>query len=96
MQEFGLCIGGSRQSQYFKASKNVPQRRQNFTVRAASDSLTTGQNVALIGGAIFNPVVLFSEWTLFSTGKGLDPGPAGIYGALEGIGKSSFCICKTL
>ena len=58
-----------------------------MTVKAASaDDLSTAQTAALVSGAIFNPVVLYSEWTLFQTGKGLDPGPAGIYGALEGIG----------
>ena len=71
----------------FRPVQSVAPRRQAVRTFAASDSLTTGQNAALIGGAIFNPVVLFSEWTLFSTGKGLDPGPAGIYGALEGVGQ---------
>lgn len=64
-------------------------RRQSLVRAEASSNLTTGQTAALVSGAIFNPVVLYSEYTLFSTGKGLDPGPAGIYGALEGVGKLS-------
>lgn len=65
------------------------QQRPSVMVKAAStDDLSTAQTAVLVSGAIFNPVVLYSEWTLFQTGKGLDPGPAGIYGALEGVGKS--------
>lgn len=72
------------------AGKVQATRRQLVVKAAASDSeLTLPQNAALVAGAIFNPIVLFSEWTLFSTGKGLDPGPAGLYGAAEGIGTSS-------
>ncbi len=71
-------------------SKSLQQSRLRLvTVRAAStDDLSTAETAALVSGAIFNPVVLYSEWTLFQTGKGLDPGPAGIYGALEGVGLS--------
>lgn len=67
---------------------NKTQDRTACTVRAAStDELSTPQTAALVSGAIFNPIVLYSEYILFTTGKGLDPGPAGIYGALEGVGK---------
>ena len=39
--------------------------------------------VALIAaGAISNPVVLWSEFTLKTTGCGLPPGPGGSLGAL--------------
>ena len=68
--------------------KPVLKARSRIITAAATEELTTPQTAALISGALFNPVVLYSEWTLYSTGKGLDPGPAGIYGALEGVGKS--------
>jgi hypothetical protein len=29
--------------------------------------------------------MLFSEYTLKTTGEGLPPGPGGLYGALEGV-----------
>ena len=64
-------------------------RSKRGAARAAADNLTTPQTAALVAGAIFNPVVLYSEYVLFTTGKGLDPGPGGIYGALEGIGEFS-------
>lgn len=68
--------------------------RRSLSIRAeASNELSTAQTAALVSGAIFNPIILFSEWTLFSTGKGLDPGPAGIYGALEGIGECCLANC---
>lgn len=64
----------------------VGSRSRRVAAKAAADDLTTLQTAALVAGGIFNPIVLYSEWTLFSTGKGLDPGPGGLYGALEGIG----------
>jgi hypothetical protein len=36
--------------------------------------------------APLNAVVLFSEYTLVTTGEGLPPGPGGLYGAAEGVG----------
>ena len=69
--------------------RSASQRASIRVAAASSEDLTTAQTAALASGAIFNPIVLYSEWTLFSTGKGLDPGPAGIYGALEGIGPQS-------
>ena len=64
--------------------------RSARTVRvlaATSDAeLSTPQTAALVLGAVFNPVVLLSEYVLVTTGQGLDPGPGGLYGAAEGIG----------
>jgi len=31
------------------------------------------------------PVSLFSSWALLTTGSGIDPGPGGLYGLIEGI-----------
>jgi hypothetical protein len=46
---------------------------------------TAGLAVAALGLPL-NAVVLFSEYTLVTTGEGLPPGPGGLYGAAEGIG----------
>jgi hypothetical protein len=34
---------------------------------------------------VANPVMLYSEYTLKTTGEGIPPGPGGVYGALEGV-----------
>jgi hypothetical protein len=70
-------------------------RSSKVAVRAVADDLTTPQTGALVSGAIFNPIVLYSEFTLFTTGKGLDPGPGGLYGALEGIGQPLNFPCES-
>lgn len=49
-----------------------------------------------MSGAIFNPIVLYSEFILYTTGKGLDPGPGGLYGALEGIGMPFFRVSMSV
>ena len=55
---------------------------------AASDTTDAGTlgTAVTVAGAVFNPVVLYSEWVLKTTGSGLPPGPGGLYGAAEGIG----------
>jgi hypothetical protein len=40
---------------------------------------------AIAGGLVANPVMLFSEYTLKTTGEGIPPGPGGLYGAVEGV-----------
>mmetsp|Transcript_19067 Transcript_19067/g.48939 ORF Transcript_19067/g.48939 Transcript_19067/m.48939 type:complete len:654 (-) Transcript_19067:108-2069(-) len=40
---------------------------------------------AILGGGLAVPVVAWSEWTLFSSGCGLPPGPSGLLGAAEGV-----------
>ena len=47
-----------------------------------SSSLVVGAGVS---GSIAAPVVIWSAYTLFATGCGLPPGPAGALGALEGF-----------
>ena len=57
-------------------------------MRAAAseqDVGTLGLGVAA-AGLLFNPVVLWSEYTKFTTGAGLPEGPYGLLGAAEGIG----------
>lgn len=37
---------------------------------------------AIAAGLVCNPIMLYSEYVLKTTGAGLPPGPGGIYGAL--------------
>ncbi len=46
---------------------------------------TLGLAVGAVG-ALLNPIVLWSEYTLATTGAGLPPGPGGALGAAEGVG----------
>ncbi|GLC37884.1 hypothetical protein PLESTB_001506300 [Pleodorina starrii] len=57
------------------------------TVRAkASDSDVGTAGVAAIAlGLPANAIMLWSEWTLKTTGSGLPPGPGGALGAAEGV-----------
>ena len=45
--------------------------------RASSEQGSPGQLVALAAGFVFNPIVLYSDFVLKTTGKGLPPGPGG-------------------
>jgi hypothetical protein len=51
---------------------------------AAADVGAAGL-AAIAAGLVANPVMLFSEYTLKTTGEGIPPGPGGLYGALEGV-----------
>ena len=54
--------------------------------KCASTSATGALGTAAtVAGAVANPIVLYSEWVLKTTGSGLPPGPGGLYGAAEGI-----------
>lgn len=64
-------------------------RRSTLTVRAKkTEAASTDADVgpaglaAIAAGLVANPVMLFSEYTLKTTGSGLPPGPGGLYGAL--------------
>jgi hypothetical protein len=51
-----------------------------------SQPAASGTEAILAGVSwVAAPVVLFSEFTLKSTGCGLPAGPFGLYGALEGV-----------
>ena len=43
----------------------------------------TAGTAAIAAGLVANPLTLWSEYTLFSTGAGLPPGPGGLLGAAE-------------
>lgn len=67
------------------------RRYQAIVAKASSDDendLTT--TMAALTGLLANPIVLWSEWTLKSTGSGLPPGPGGLLGAAEGV---SYLVC---
>lgn len=56
-------------------------RRPSIAAQASSKDEGALAVVTLIAA----PIMLFSEWTLKSTGCGLPSGPGGLYGAAEGI-----------
>ncbi|KAI7836300.1 hypothetical protein COHA_009808 [Chlorella ohadii] len=67
----------------------APLRRSvRQAVRAAAGSdedVGTAGKAAIALGLLANPITLWSEWTLKTTGSGLPPGPGGALGAAEGI-----------
>lgn len=56
-----------------------------MVARASSDDVGTAGTAAIALGLLANPIVLWSEYTLATTGSGLPPGPGGALGASEGI-----------
>ncbi|KAK9834062.1 hypothetical protein WJX81_006842 [Elliptochloris bilobata] len=62
--------------------RRVPGRP---AVCSATQDLTGLQKAAIPIGAASNVIMLISEYTLKTTGKGLPEGPGGIFGALEGV-----------
>ncbi|KAI3431615.1 hypothetical protein D9Q98_004664 [Chlorella vulgaris] len=61
--------------------------RRSVSVRAAADDTDVGAagTAAIALGLLANPICLWSEYTLKTTGAGLPPGPGGALGAAEGI-----------
>lgn len=60
--------------------------RQSAVVVDEEASVSDGAAWAgIIVGLLSIPVVAWSEYTLFSTGCGLPPGPSGLLGATEGV-----------
>eukprot|EP00884_Botryococcus_braunii_P011040 jgi/Botrbrau1/19938/Bobra.0059s0055.1 len=76
-----------------RLSGHIITRRLAHTPRRATVRATAGQDedvgpvglAAVAGGLVANPVVLWSLYTLKTTGSGLPPGPGGALGALEGV-----------
>lgn len=62
------------------AASKKPAPKAPAPVEDDSDIGTVGLATA-VAGLLFNPIVLFSEYTLQTTGAGLPPGPGGLYGA---------------
>ena len=63
----------------------IAQRRARTQCRAASSELSTPALAAAVAGLVANPICLWSEYTLKTTGSGLPPGPGGALGAAEGV-----------
>lgn len=59
--------------------------RPFVTRAAASDDVGAAGTAAIALGLLANPIALWSEYTLATTGAGLPPGPGGALGAAEGI-----------
>lgn len=59
-------------------SRAIRRHRSRHIISAASDSEVGTVGVGAIGlGALANPIVLASDWTLITTGKGFPEGPYG-------------------
>ncbi|PSC73380.1 hypothetical protein C2E20_3528 [Micractinium conductrix] len=64
----------------------APRRARVAPVAAASsEDVGTVGTAAIALGLLANPICLWSEYTLKTTGAGLPPGPGGALGAAEGI-----------
>ena len=58
----------------------APREQEAQIIRAASnseDTVGTWGIAAVASGALANPLVLLSDYVLFSTGRGLPEGPGG-------------------
>jgi hypothetical protein len=53
-------------------------------VEVSSGGVNTVCLAATAAGIVANPICLWSEWTLKTTGAGLPPGPGGLLGAAGG------------
>lgn len=77
-----ILLGGSWSWSNRACSLAVVRRAQRTCVSASkSDDVGAIGTAAIALGLVSNPVVLYSEYTLKTTGAGLPPGPGGIYGA---------------
>ncbi|GIL68952.1 hypothetical protein Vafri_22214 [Volvox africanus] len=59
--------------------------RSPVRAKASNSDVGTAGVAAIALGLPANAVMLWSEWTLKTTGSGLPPGPGGALGAAEGI-----------
>jgi hypothetical protein len=66
------------------ASPRLSRRCLRVRASSSSEDIGTGGLVAAAAGAVANPVMLYSEYVLKTTGSGLPPGPGGLYGAIGG------------
>ncbi|KAB2618032.1 acidic leucine-rich nuclear phosphoprotein 32-related protein-like [Pyrus ussuriensis x Pyrus communis] len=67
--------------EYSKSSKKHPKARES----SDESTPTIAEIAAIAGGLISTPVIGWSLYTLKTTGCGLQPGPGGSIGALEGV-----------
>ena len=61
------------------------QRSCHITHAASDSEIGTAGTAAVALGALANPLVLFSDYVLFTTGRGLPEGPGGkvLYASLS-------------
>lgn len=81
-------IGASTSLQTTHAGRRQfcrPAPRHATVCRAASKELGAPALAAAAAGLVANPICLWSEYTLKTTGSGLPPGPGGALGAAEGV-----------
>ena len=77
---------------FAKKTREEEERRRSGVLLRASAGEEDGEGLptpALVVGGLFGcvaaPVVIWSAYTLATTGEGLPPGPSGALGAVEGV-----------
>ena len=95
-----VCSGYKKRHHVTPAAAASTSRRSLlvFAKKAATEERTTASNTeadagpaglaAIAAGLVCNPIMLYSEYVLKTTGAGLPPGPGGIFGAL---GEHALC-----
>ena len=66
------CYPGTSQTRAFRS-----QRSCHITHAASDSEIGTAGTAAVALGALANPLVLLSDYVLFTTGRGLPEGPGG-------------------
>jgi len=67
--------------------------QNNDTTSPLAEDIGTLGVAAIAAGLPANAIMLWSEYTLFSTGAGLPPGPGGLLGAAE-VRIECVCCCE--
>lgn len=81
-----MAASASRSLVRLQASKKPVPSKAPAPVETDAEDIGTVGIATAAAGLIFNPLVIWSEYTLKTTGAGLPPGPGGLVGAAEGVG----------
>ena len=68
-----------------KSSANISESEKSSGSGNIGEDVGAAGVSAIVSGLVANPVIVWSLFTLKTTGCGLPPGPGGALGALEGI-----------
>lgn len=68
-----------------KTTHSPSQFNVKSMAKESSETSSSIEKIAIVGGLISTPVIGWSLYTLKTTGCGLPPGPGGSIGALEGV-----------
>lgn len=89
---FKPARGNSRRSLLVSARKTAT--KEPATVTSTDADIGPAGLAAIVAGAVCNPVMLYSEYVLQTTGAGLPPGPGGLYGAIGKKESAAACLAK--